>query len=345
MKVLVTGGAGYIGSHTTRKLIDAGHRVLVVDNLSKGHHPAIDPRADFVQANIADEKEMIFLMRKYEIEAILHFAAFIEVGESVEDPYMYYKNNFSAALQLLSAAREAEIKRFVFSSTAACYGMPEKTPIEETAPLLPINPYGRSKMMVELALQDASRAYGLGFCALRYFNVAGAHPEALIGEAHEPESHLIPRILKAALTTGASASIFGTDYPTPDGTCIRDYIHVEDLAAAHVLALEAVQPGDARVYNLGSETGFSVREVLRACEKVTGQSIKIEEKDRRPGDPPVLIASSRKIQSELGWRRQYPDLETIIEHAWNWHRTHPEGYKNITRKPLNQPSEESALTH
>jgi UDP-glucose 4-epimerase len=328
MKVMLTGGAGYIGSHATRALIAAGHRVLVVDNLSRGHRAAIHASAEFVQADVGDEKKMLSLLQEHRIEAVLHFAANIEVGESVLEPIQYYQNNFAAPLKLLSAVRASGVKKFVFSSTAAVYGLPERFPIVETDPLMPINPYGRSKMMMELALADACHAYGLGYCALRYFNVAGAHPDSTIGEDHHPETHLIPRLLKAALEDGAKASIFGTDYETPDGTCVRDYVHVVDLAQAHLLALEALQPGQALIYNLGSEVGFSVREVIAACERVIGRKIPTELGPRRAGDPATLVASSRKISAELSWKREFGTLEKMIEDAWNWHRKNPLGYND-----------------
>lgn len=328
MNVLVTGGAGYIGSHAVRELLAAGHQVTVIDDLSNGHREALPQAAYFVEGNIKDSALVQKAVRDFKIEAAMHFAAFIEVGESVADPQKYYFNNFTNALSLLSDLRDCGVNKFVFSSTAAVYGNPEKTPIEEDQRRDPINPYGRSKMMVEMALEDFCKAYGLGYTILRYFNVAGAHPDGNIGEDHHPESHLIPRILSAARNPGEELKIFGTDYPTPDGTCIRDYVHVSDLARAHVLALEktAAQKGD--IYNVGSETGFSVREVIAACEKVTGRKLKVIEHDRRPGDPAILVASSSKIRKHLNWERKFPDIETIVEHAWRWHTLHPEGYKS-----------------
>ena len=337
MRVLVTGGAGYIGSHAVRELLGAGHEVTVLDDLSKGHREAVDPRAEFVLGDTGDFDTVKTVLTDRRIEAVLHFAAYIEVGESVEDPYKYYGNNFSNALKLLEAMRAAQVKKIVFSSTAAVYGNPERVPIEETALRQPINPYGRSKMMTEMAIEDASRAYGLGYAILRYFNVAGASPDGTIGEAHEPESHLIPRLLAAA-AEGRPAMIYGTDYPTPDGTCIRDYIHVVDLVNAHILALEHVREGEGQIYNLGSETGFSVREVIEACRKVTGREFKADEHPRRPGDPASLVASSSRIRA-LGWQRQYPDLETILSHSWNWHSTHPKGYKTRTERVAPQANE------
>lgn len=331
MKVLVTGGAGYIGSHAVRELLDSGHQVVVLDNLSKGHEEAIDERAAFVRGSTQDIDLIVNKLKLHGIEAVMHFAADIEVGESVTDPYKYYQNNFSNSLMLLEALQICDIKKFVFSSTAAVYGNPERSPVQESDLRNPINPYGRSKMMMEMALEDASKAYGIGYTILRYFNVAGASPDAKIGEDHKPESHLIPRILTAA-REGTALKIFGTDYETPDGTCIRDYVHVMDLARAHVLALENITEGRGNVYNLGSEKGFSVREVISACERVTGRKIVVEETERRAGDPAILIASSRKIKEELGWDRKYPDMETIVAHAWNWHSSHPNGFVQETEK-------------
>ncbi len=325
MKVLVTGGAGYIGSHAVKELLDAGHQVVVLDNLSNGHEEAIDERAAFVRGSTQDIDLIVNKMKLHEIEAVMHFAADIEVGESVTDPYKYYQNNFSHSVLLLKAMNICGVKKFVFSSTAAVYGNPESTPIQETAARMPINPYGHSKMMTEMALQDGCHAYGMGYTILRYFNVAGASIDSSIGEDHRPESHLVPRILSAA-RDGTAVKIFGTDYETPDGTCIRDYVHVVDLARAHVLALEDIVPGQGNVYNLGSEAGFSVREVIAACERVTGRKIVIQETSRRPGDPAILVASSKKIKAVLGWDRKYPDMDTIVAHAWNWHTSHPNGY-------------------
>jgi UDP-glucose 4-epimerase len=327
MRVLVTGGAGYIGSHAVRKLLKEGHEVVVLDDFSHGYRSAAESAASgqsrhvqIIEGKVSDRKLMTHVLRQNKIEAVMHFAAFIEVGESVVDPAKYYKNNFSGALEMMEAMREADVNRLVFSSTAAVYGNPKETPISEEQDLAPINPYGKSKMMVELAIEDYARAYGLGYAILRYFNVAGADPDGLIGESHEPESHLIPRILEAAIGRAETIGIFGTDYPTKDGTCVRDYIHVEDLVEAHVLAMNAIKPGQGNVFNLGSETGFTVREVIEACIKVTGTKIPVSEKPRRAGDPAVLVASSEKIRNTLGWKRKYPDLETIVSHAWNWHQ-------------------------
>lgn len=325
MRVLVTGGAGYIGSHAVRELVNTGHTVTVLDTLAKGHREAVDPRASLIVGSTADEDLLVQRLHAHQIEAVMHFAANIEVGESVKDPYSYYQNNFSHTLSLLRAMTKTGVKKLVFSSTAAVYGTPEKTPVDETQPRAPINPYGRSKMMAEMAIEDFSRAHGLGYTILRYFNVAGASPDAGIGEDHNPESHLIPRILQAA-RDGGEVDIFGTDYPTPDGTCVRDYVHVVDLCQAHLLALANLKAGEACVYNIGSEKGFSVREVILACEKVVGRKLTVNTGPRRAGDPAVLIASSEKIRAQLHWRPRYPQLMTIVQHAWHWHSTHPLGY-------------------
>lgn len=330
MKVLVTGGAGYIGSHAVRALLGAGYRVTVLDNLSHGHREAIDSRAEFVEGNFGDRTLVTALLRDRGIDAVMHFGAYIEVGESVVDPGKYYANNFVNALSLLESMKEAGVRRIVFSSTAAVYGNPERTPIEESQARAPINPYGRSKMMTEMAIEDFSGAHGLGYAILRYFNVAGASADGSIGEAHEPESHLIPRILQTALASGKSAmNIFGTDYPTRDGTCVRDYVHVVDLVQAHVLALGSVEPGKGEIYNLGSEQGFTVREVIAACERVTGLKLEVKEGPRRDGDPATLVASSRKTAERLRWKPAFGSLDTIIGHAWAWHQSHPNGYHSV----------------
>lgn len=337
MKVLVTGGAGYIGSHAVRDLLMQGHEVVVLDNLSHGHVAAVDERAEFIEGSTSEIRRLMAIFEVHRIDAVMHFAADIEVAESVSDPHKYYQNNFANTLQLLRAMKESSVRKIVFSSTAAVYGDPETVPIEETHPLRPINPYGRSKAMTEAAIEDFSRAYGLGYTILRYFNVAGASPDGALGEDHHPETHLIPRLLAAASGMGEGAKIFGTDYPTADGTCVRDYLHVVDLVRAHALALETMREGEGRIYNLGSENGFSVREVISTCELVTGQKLEVREEPRRPGDPATLIASSRRIRHELGWERKYPDLHTIVSHAWQWHSLHPQGYatafSGLERRP------------
>ena len=326
MNVLVTGGAGYIGSHAVRLLLDEGHHVVVLDNLSTGHRESIPHETIFYQGSVGNADVVTKLLATEAIDAVLHFAASIEVAESISNPFKYYQNNFSATLTFLQLLKDYHVQKFVFSSTAAVYGIPTTQLLSEDHPKSPLSPYGQSKYMVELALEDFSKAYGLGYAVLRYFNVAAAHPSGIIGEDHRPETHLIPKILRAALNSDTTVPIYGTDYPTNDGTCIRDYVHVQDLVAAHVLALNKIKAGESFTYNLGSEHGYSVLQVIDACRAVTGAEIKIQYHPRRPGDSPVLVASSQKIKSQLGWVPQYPDLITVIQHAWNWHRQHPEGY-------------------
>lgn len=345
MNILVTGGAGYIGSHAVKSLLNEGHTVVVLDNLSHGHLEAVDPRAHFAQGNTGDYKEMCNVLRSHQIEAVMHFAANIEVGESVIDPGKYYENNVSSTIQLLRAMLSENVKKIVFSSTAAVYGNPDKYPIEENQACQPINPYGRSKWMSEMIIQDFCSAHQVGYAILRYFNVAGAWPDGSMGEDHHPESHLIPRILAAAKDSNETVKIFGTDYPTEDGTCIRDYIHVVDLAKAHILAIENIQPGKGHIFNLGSESGFSVRQVIAACEKVTGRKLNVQEEARRSGDPAVLVASSKTIRETLDWERQFPDLEQIIQHAWMWHSQHPAGYKNFPKRTLRAENLQASLSH
>jgi UDP-glucose 4-epimerase len=324
MNVLLTGGAGYIGSHVVRALNAAGHTCVVYDNLAKGHAEAVD--ADLVVADVADAGALQAAMTDNDIEAVIHLAAFIEAGESVEQPDKYFRNNTIIGMTLLDAMRATGVSKLVFSSTAAVYGSPERVPIEETDRLDPINPYGASKLCVEYMLRAYAEAYELGFVSLRYFNVAGADPAGGIGEAHDPETHLIPLILQAPLGKRERVFIFGDDYDTPDGTCIRDYIHVCDLSAAHVLALDAIEAGRVKVYNLGNGEGFSVREVIETCRAVTDHEIPAEVTPRRPGDPPRLVASSQKAMDELAWEPKYPDLADIVGDAWEWHRANPEGY-------------------
>jgi UDP-glucose-4-epimerase GalE len=327
MRILVTGGAGYIGSHAVRLFLSRGHDVWVYDNLSQGHRKAV-PADRLIVGDLDEIPRLDHTLLINRIEAAVHFAAFTYVGESVQDPGKYYRNNLVNTLNLMECLRRHRIGRLVFSSTAATYGVPEKVPITEDEPQRPINPYGSGKLAVERALADYAVAYGLGYAALRYFNAAGASPDGSIGEDHDPETHLIPLILQAVLGQKPSIEVFGVDYPTPDGTCIRDYIHVDDLAEAHLLALERLEPGKGLCYNLGIGRGYSVREVIRTAEKVTGKAVPVREGPRRPGDPPVLVASSEKIQRELGWKPRYAELRPIIETAWNWHRQHPKGYND-----------------
>lgn len=332
MNILVTGGAGYIGSHAVRHLLDHGYEVTVLDNLSHGHHEAVDPRAHLIGGSTSDRALLKTIFREKGIRAVMHFAADIEVAESMVDPAKYYENNFANSLHLLAAMRDSKVKKIVFSSTAAVYGSPEIVPILETQARMPINPYGRSKMMTEMAIEDSCYAYGLGYAILRYFNVAGAHPSGEIGEDHHPETHLIPRLLQAAAAGKGQAQIYGEDYDTPDGTCVRDYVHVMDLVESHRLALEHIFPGNGNIYNIGSESGFTVREVVSACERITGKPIEVTVGPRRAGDPPKLVASSQKIRAELGWNPKYSSLDNIIEHAWHWHRSRPHGYSEPAEK-------------
>jgi UDP-glucose-4-epimerase GalE len=332
MRILVTGGAGYIGSHAVRLFLARGHDVWVYDNLSQGHRAAV-PADRLLLGDLADVQRLDHALLMHRIEAVVHFAAFINVGDSVRDPGRYYQNNLVNTLNLLECMRRHRIARFVFSSTAAIYGSPDEVPIREDAPKRPINPYGTGKLAVETALADYAAAYEWGYAALRYFNASGATPDGSIGEDHHPETHLIPLVLQAILGVWPHIEVFGTDYPTPDGTCIRDYIHVEDLAEAHLLALEKLQPGKGLRYNLGIGRGYSVREVIRTAEEVTGKRVPVKEGPRRPGDPPLLVASSEAIQRDLGWRPRYTELGPIVETAWKWHRAHPRGYGDRPRLP------------
>jgi UDP-glucose 4-epimerase len=321
VKILVTGGAGYIGSVCVEDLLNRGHNVTVFDNLTEGHKKAIDRRADFVQGDLGDKPALADLMRIAQPEAVMHFAANALVGESMQNPYKYFYNNVSCGLNLLHAMVEHGVKRFVFSSTCATYGIPETVPIHELVPQKPVNPYGESKLIFEKILRWFDEIHGLTFASLRYFNAAGA-TEAF-GEDHRIETHLIPCVLQVPLGKREHAQIFGTDYPTPDGSCIRDYIHVTDLAQAHALALE-VKKSD--FFNLGIGGGVSVLEVIDACKKVTGKDIPVVKQPRRPGDPPRLIASAGKAQEVLGWRPQFDQIEDIVSSAWSWHLRHPAGY-------------------
>lgn len=327
--ILVIGGAGYIGSHTVKELLDQGHEVVVLDNLTTGHKESVDARANFEQGDLGNPADLDRVFTQYDINAVMHFAANSLVGESVQDPMKYYSNNVSATLTLLQKMKEHGVKKFIFSSTAATYGIPDVDMITEDTSTNPINPYGRTKLMVENILEDYHQAYGFEYVVLRYFNAAGAHARGEIGEDHQPETHLIPIILQHLLGLRDNISVFGSDYDTHDGTCIRDYIHVTDLANAHILALQALLNGEKsnEIYNLGNGKGFSVNEVIRTCEEVTGIKANIIYTDRRPGDPAKLVASSEKIEKELGWKPKYT-LHEIIETAWKWHESHPEGYRS-----------------
>jgi len=328
-RILVTGGAGYIGSHIVRVLSDRGQDVAVVDNLSEGHREAIgDVR--LIESDFADAAMLDAELGGGEIEFIVHMAASCEVGESMEDPAKYYANNLTRSMRLLEAARRHQVRGIVFSSTAATYGEPRQIPITEEHPQRPTNPYGETKLAFERALDWYHQAYGIRYVALRYFNAAGDHPDGTIGEDHQPESHIIPRLLRGVLEGQQPIPIFGTDWPTPDGTCVRDYVHVVDLAQAHVLAIDAMRSGDAQAeaYNLGNGEGFSVLQVVDTVGQVTGQRPPTRDAPRRPGDPATLVASSERIRTRLGWKPDFPTLEQIVSTAWEWHRTHPDGFGN-----------------
>jgi len=327
MNVLVTGGAGYIGSHVVQELTRSGYTPIVYDNFSTGHANAVSEDVQLIEGDIHDMNFLKHVMGEYEIDAVMHFAASSLVGESMENPGRYYYNNVAGSLGVLDAMRGAGVDMIIFSSTAAVYGEPDKCPISEDAKLMPTNVYGRTKLIIEGMLSDYSLAYDLRYVSLRYFNAAGAAPQGNIGEDHNPESHLIPLVLKTAQGIHSDVSIFGTDYNTPDGTCIRDYIHVCDLARAHVLALEHLyNGGGSKVYNLGSEQGFSVREIIDTVKKVTGKNFAVNEQGRRAGDPAILLASSAKIKKELKWEPKMSKIEDIVATAWRWHSIHPKGY-------------------
>jgi len=321
MNVFVTGGAGYIGSVCTEELLNAGHTVTVFDNLTEGHRSAVDPRAKFIEGCLRDAKLVKQSLLDAKADAILHFAASALVGESMTDPKKYFHNNLVNALKLADAAVETGVKKFVFSSTCATYGPPDRVPMTEDLPQRPINPYGEAKLMFEKVLKWYHEIYKLDFIAFRYFNAAGASEK--FGEHHRIETHLIPNVLQVALGQKSHVEIYGTDYPTPDGTCIRDYIHIKDLAQAHILGL---QPGKSGFFNLGNGDGYSVKEVVSMCEKITGKKIPAIEKPRRAGDPPRLVAAANKAITELRWKPQYPKLEDIVKTAWAWHLKHPTGY-------------------
>lgn len=323
MNIFITGGAGYIGSATSEALIKAGHHVTVYDSLVTGHRQAVPKDAHFIQADISDSFSLAVALTAKKYDAVMHFAAFIEAGESMKDPGKFFRNNLVNSLALMDMAIKAGVKRFVLSSTAAVYQSSEE-PLSEEAPIGPTNTYGYTKLAVEQSLEWYRQIHGLHFAALRYFNASGALPGH--GEAHQPESHLIPRVLQVAQGHAEAAYIFGTDYPTPDGTCIRDYVHLGDLVSAHILALEALAERDKMVYNVGSGSGYSVREVIDTARQVSGKPIPVIEMERRPGDSARLVASSEKIRRELGWKPQHDSIKDIIASAWEWHSSHPHGY-------------------
>ncbi len=324
MNIFISGGAGYIGSATAEALIKAGHSVTIYDSLITGHRAAVPNNANFIHASLDDSHALIEALTSTKYDAIMHFAAFIEAGESMKDPGKFFRNNFANSLQLMETAIRAGIKKLVFSSTAAVYQSSE-TPLTEDSPIGPTNVYGHTKLMTEQALEWYRSIHGLHFAALRYFNACGALPGR--GEAHQPESHLIPRVLQIALGQADSAVIYGTDYPTPDGTCIRDYIHIADLASAHILALDALATQDRLLYNIGSGSGFSVREVIETARQVTGHAIPVIEAPRRAGDSARLVASPKKIMSELNWKPEHTNMQEILSSAWDWHKSHPHGYE------------------
>ena len=323
MNVFLTGGAGYIGSIAARQLLESGHQVTVYDSLVTGHREAVPAGVEFIQGDLGDNKTLQSALEINKYDAVMHFAAFIEAGESMVNPPKYYQNNLINSVNLIDLAVKAGIGRFVLSSTAAVYKSSDQ-PLGEDSPLGPVNIYGHTKLMIEEVLDFYREIHGLRYAALRYFNAAGALPDQ--GEAHQPESHLIPLVLQVPLGKREDIKIFGTDYPTPDGTCIRDYIHIVDLVSAHFLALDALEDQKKLVYNLGNGKGYSVKEVIETAREVTGHPIPIEEIDRRPGDSPRLVASSEKIRNELGWEPEIPDLKDIIHSAWSWHQSHPDGY-------------------
>ncbi len=328
MKILLTGGAGYIGSVTTELLLDRKHEVTVFDNLERGHRAAVDPRAKLVTGDLRNKDEIRDAMKAAKPDAVMHFAAYALVGESMENPLLYFRNNLDGGVNLAEAMSAANVKRIIFSSTCATYGYPDKVPMTEDLPQRPVNPYGESKLQFEKVLMWCHQRIGFQPVFLRYFNACGATEK--YGEDHLPETHLIPNVLKVALGKAEKVSVFGDDYETPDGTCIRDYIHIVDLAQAHILAIE----GDATgAFNLGNGDGYSVKQVIDTARKITGKEIKAEMSPRRPGDPPRLIASAGKAKKVLGWKPKYADLETIIKHAWAWHQKHPDGYE-VPQKPV-----------
>jgi UDP-glucose-4-epimerase GalE len=325
MRVLVTGGAGYVGSHAAKLLAESGHEVSILDNLQNGHRAAVG-RLPLIEADLLDRQSLVAALKEHKIEAVMHFAALAYVGISVREPAQYYQNNIVGTLALLDAMRAASVSRIVFSSTCATYGLPQRVPITEDHPQSPINPYGFTKLAIEHALADYAHAYGLGYAALRYFNASGAAADGTIGEDHDPETHLIPIVLQVALGQRECVEVFGTDYPTPDGTCIRDYIHVDDLATAHLAALQRLEPGKGLKLNLGTGSGASVNEVIDICREITGRPIPTRDSPRREGDPPELVANADAAKRVLGWEARYKTVGPIIDTAWAWHSRHPRGY-------------------
>jgi UDP-glucose 4-epimerase len=331
-KVLITGGAGYIGSHVVKRLLERGLETIVLDNLQTGHREAV-VGGTYIQGDIGDEAILHEILVGHEIDSVIHMAADCLVGDSTKAPLKYFNNNVNKGLKLLGKMLEHKVNKIVFSSSAAVYGNPPRVPIGEDSPTVPINPYGETKLIFEKILESCRVAHGLKYISLRYFNAAGADPDGLIGEDHHPETHLIPTALRALLRKGRKVPIFGTDYDTPDGTCIRDYIHILDIADAHILALEALHAGEEfDIFNLGNGEGFSVQQIIQTASHVTGRTIPVKESQPRHGDPPVLVASSEKIRKRLGWIPRYEKLEEIIETAWRWHRTHPDGFRSSSLK-------------
>ncbi len=326
MKIFVVGGAGYVGSHCVKRLVAGGHEVVVLDNLDSGHRAAVDPGATFVEGDLGDCATIEGVLGSGRFDAVMHFAAFLDVGESVREPLKYWQNNVANTLKLLECMKASKVLRFVFSSTCAVYGTPPKLPITEDLPKCPMSPYGATKLAVESMLQQSAPAWGLGSVSLRYFNAAGAAVDGSLGEDHDPEIHLIPIVLQVAQGQRDAVKVFGSDYPTPDGTCIRDYIHVDDLAEAHLLAVEGCTPGRVEAYNLGTGKGHSVLEVINSAREVTGRAIPVVMTARRPGDPAGLFADSTLIQERCGWKPRRAELRQIVETAWTWFRTHPRGY-------------------
>lgn len=332
MNVLVVGGAGYIGSHCVRQLVKAGHRPMVLDNLVYGHRSAVDRSVKLYDGNLGDELLVGRILREEKVDVVMHFAAFCYVGESVTDPLKYYFNNVVATLHLLKAMIDAGVKKFVFSSTCATFGVPATLPIHENVAQSPINPYGQTKLDIENALKSLAQPTGLSFAVFRYFNAAGAAEDGAIGEDHDPETHLIPVAIDVAIGKRPHLQLFGTDYPTPDGTCLRDYVHVDDLSRAHIAVFDRLaKPGTQLVYNLGTGKPTSNREVIRAVEKIVGKPVNVIESPRRPGDPPALYADSAMAQRVLGWKVKFPDIDSIVATAWKWHATHPNGYDDRKR--------------